>query len=211
MSALLYVPYAYAFTATSKPNEVVNAYLKLDSEGGILAEDKRQVMQDIYPDLGEVHYSERTSIIYLITGCHIISTKYIKEGATDLTDEGRNRLEEMTHDVTNEQVTIVTHVITGFTVVRSAIHDRSAVVTVEYDVIGSIVDDFYEFKPKYHKFRFDFTLSKEHNDKWVIRDYPAPLMGWKTVTQHLKELHQTAYEPAYLDKAMQEITRAAAR
>ena len=82
MSALLYVPYTCAFDVASQPNEVISAYLKLDSEGGILKEDMRQAMKDMYPDLGEVHYSERTSVIYLITGCHVISTKYTKAAAT---------------------------------------------------------------------------------------------------------------------------------
>ena len=71
--------YAHASTTTPKPEEVVKAYLKLDAEGGILVEGKRKIMQGLYPDLSEVHYSERTSVIFLIAGYRVLSVKNLKD------------------------------------------------------------------------------------------------------------------------------------
>lgn len=127
-----------------------------------------------------------------------------------LTQEGRAEMARLAGGPPeSNQVVFTTHVISGYRILSSKIVSDTATVIVEYDDVGSIVEDFYKFNSRRRKSKFNFKLQKNPQSIWEISSYPAPNMSVDTVAQHLEEVAREAHNPKYFQNLIQRIREAA--
>jgi len=111
------------------------------------------------------------------------------------TNKGRLELARLANSISdNEESVFTTHVISSFRIVSTDCKAETATVTVEFDDIGTLVNDFYEFKPNKKSSRFIIRLKKSSGSGWRITNGPAPTMYEKTVIAHLEQLERHARE-----------------
>jgi hypothetical protein len=116
------------------------------------------------------------------------------EGA-HLTSEGRLKLAKAGNTIPDgEESTITTHVIASFRILSASVEHNTARVSVKFQDIGTLSNDFYDFQPTKQCSNFDFLLEKTANGRWHIVRGPAPTMYASTVLRHLQEIERHASE-----------------
>lgn len=127
-----------------------------------------------------------------------------------LTDEGRSKLERISgYSHGNVQITIVTRVISGYRIHDSVVMGNTATVVVEFDEVGSIVDDFYTFKPRRQKDSMSIKLTRKDEGGWKIETALGPHMFVDVVIEHMENRYKTDYFDKQYKKAIQQIREAA--
>lgn len=116
-----------------------------------------------------------------------------------LTAEGRQQMQRLAvTPVYGEHVggPQVTHVIKMHKIVNKKIHSDRAVVTVEYELLGDILN-FAKFEKRKDKSKEDFEIVKK-SDGWYIRTISAldlwPYMSWQAVISQIRVEQKTAKE-----------------
>lgn len=149
---------------------------------------------------------------YANDGPRQVVTAYLDLAAkgAHLTEQGRANLAHVAGGPAESAESLfTTHVISGYRVGNARVERDTATVAVEFDKVGVITDDFYEFKADRRRTKFDFVLEKKKGDVWEIAFGPAPNMYWETVVAHLETLREVAYDPKHYGLVIQEIRKTA--
>jgi uncharacterized protein YozE (UPF0346 family) len=127
-----------------------------------------------------------------------------------LTEDGRLKIARLTDaPPESNQVVFTTHIIKDYRIVESKVAADLAKVTVEYESVGVIAEDFYKFTVHQRQDRFDFELKKSSEGIWRVSNYPAPNMAVETVTRYLEQVARTAHNPKYFREVAARIREAA--
>jgi hypothetical protein len=132
-----------------------------------------------------------------------------KSGAY-LTEGGRIEIARLTDGPPeSNQVVFTTHIIRSYRIVASKIKGDSAEVSVEYDNVGFVEEQFYKFTAQPMPTRFGFELKKNIGGVWFVSEFPAPNMSVETVIQHLEKIASTAHNPKYFRDLVRQVREAA--
>lgn len=113
--------------------------------------------------------------------------KYLELDArgAQLTYAGQLKLSALTVSPPDtEHATYTTKVISGYRIISSAIIGNRAHVVVEFDYVGTMVDDFLAFRPGRKKSRLTIELTKTAEGSWKVNADVIPHIDWRIIVTH---------------------------